>query len=291
VVNGNFEKNNQEEKIVVSAKKGVKRVVKRNGKIYDKISDHIGLIPLVIISPADRDLITEGSDTRRKFLDGVISLSNSLYLNKLITYNKLLQQRNALLKYFFANRKFDSDALAVYDEQLVDLGSFIHQVRIDFLTSFTPIFRKYYQQISRTEEVVDIYYKADFNNANPAQVLENALQKDMQLQYTSVGTHKDDLVFLLNDHAVKKFGSQGQQKSFLTALKLAQFEFIKQESGTVPILLLDDIFDKLDESRVAQIIDMVNDEQFGQLFISDTHPERTEAVIKQTEQSYKIFKL
>lgn len=291
VVNGNFVKNNQDEKIVVSAKKGVKRVVKRNGKIYDRISDHIGLIPLVIISPADRDLITEGSDTRRKFLDGVISLSNSLYLNKLITYNKLLQQRNALLKYFYANRKFDSDALAVYDEQLVDLGSFIHKVRIDFLTSFTPIFRKYYQQISRSEEVVDIYYKADFNDANPAQILKNALQKDMQLQYTSVGTHKDDLVFLLNDHAVKKFGSQGQQKSFLTALKLAQFEFIKQESGTVPILLLDDIFDKLDESRVAQIIDMVNDEQFGQLFISDTHPERTEAVIKQTQQSYKIFKL
>lgn len=291
VVNGNFIKNNQEEKIVVSAKKGVKRVLKRNGKVYDKISDHIGLIPLVIISPADRDLITEGSDTRRKFLDGVISLSNATYLNKLITYNKLLQQRNALLKYFSINRTFDSDGLAVYDEQLADLGGFIHNVRKSFLESFTPIFRKYYQKISRTEELVDIFYKADFNNEDPAQVIKNAQQKDLQLQYTSVGTHKDDLLFLLNDHPVKKYGSQGQQKSFLTALKLAQFEFIKQESGTVPILLLDDIFDKLDESRVAQIIDMVNDEQFGQLFISDTHPERTEAVIKQTEQSYKIFKL
>ncbi|OUS20130.1 DNA recombination protein RecF [Nonlabens dokdonensis] len=291
VVNGNFIKNNQEEKIVVSAKKGVKRVLKRNGKVYDKISDHIGLIPLVIISPADRDLITEGSDTRRKFLDGVISLSNATYLNKLITYNKLLQQRNALLKYFSINRTFDSDGLAVYDEQLADLGGFIHNVRKSFLESFTPIFRKYYQKISRTEELVDIFYKADFNNEDPAQVIKNAQQKDLQLQYTSVGTHKDDLLFLLNDHPVKKYGSQGQQKSFLTALKLAQFEFIKQESGTVPILLLDDIFDKLDASRVAQIINMVNDEQFGQLFISDTHPERTEEVIKQTEQSYKIFKL
>ncbi|AGC77572.1 DNA replication and repair protein RecF [Nonlabens dokdonensis] len=291
VVNGNFIKNDLEEKIVVSAKKGVKRVLKRNGKIYDKISDHIGLIPLVIISPADRDLITEGSDTRRKFLDGVISLSNSVYLNKLITYNKLLQQRNALLKYFYINRTFDSDGLAVYDEQLADLGGSIHETRTAFLQSFTPIFRKYYQQISRTEEVVDIFYKADFTNEDPTQVLKNARQKDLQLQYTSVGTHKDDLLFLLNDHPVKKYGSQGQQKSFLTALKLAQFEFIKQESGTVPILLLDDIFDKLDASRVAQIINMVNDEQFGQLFISDTHPERTEEVIKQTEQSYKIFKL
>lgn len=291
VVNGNFLKNEQEEKVVVSAKKGAKRVVKRNGKIYEKISDHIGLIPLVIISPADRDLITEGSDTRRKFLDGVISLSNQLYLNKLMTYNRLLQQRNSLLKYFSINHKFDSDSLAVYDEQLVALGSYIYKTRNAFLDLFIPIFKKYYLQISRSKEKVSIAYKADFNNAAPAQVFKDAIQKDLQLQYTSVGTHKDDLLFLLDDHAVKKFGSQGQQKSFLTSLKLAQFEFIKQQSGTVPILLLDDIFDKLDESRVAQIIDMVNDDHFGQLFISDTHPERTEAVIKKTEQSYKIFKL
>lgn len=291
VVNGRFDKEGKAENVVVSSKKGAKRIVKRNGKIYDRISEHIGLIPLVIISPADRDLITEGSETRRKFLDGVISLENNVYLNKLIDYNKLVQQRNALLKYFASNRTFDSTALEVYDQQLIQLGSYIHTERARFLETFIPIFKKYYQKISQTEEMVGIYYKSDFNDADPMTVFDKAQQKDMQLQYTSVGTHKDDLVLLLNDYPVKKFGSQGQQKSFLTALKLAQFEFIKQESGTVPILLLDDIFDKLDESRVAQIIDMVNDEQFGQLLISDTHPERTEEVIKRTEQSYKIFNL
>jgi DNA replication and repair protein RecF len=292
VINGKFEKDEKEENVVVSAKRGNKRIAKRNGKIYDKISDHIGLLPLVIISPADRDLIIEGSDTRRKFLDGVISLENNQYLTNLITYNKLLQQRNALLKYFAANRKFDSDALAVYDEQMVQLGRYIHKIRVDFLESFTPIFKNFYAQISRrTDEVVDIYYKSDLNDADPAAVFKAAQQKDLQIQYTTVGTHKDDLLFSLDHHAVKKFGSQGQQKSFLTALKLAQFEFIKNKSGTVPILLLDDIFDKLDEDRVSQLIAMVNDEQFGQLFISDTNRERTEAVIKNVNQSYKMFEL
>lgn len=291
VINGEFSKSENTEKIVVSAKRGAKRVVKRNGKIYDKLSDHIGLIPLVIISPADRDLIIEGSETRRKFLDSVISLENNEYLRKLVQYNKLIQQRNALLKYFQANRTFDRDGLDVYDQQLIPLARYIHKCRQEFLEKFVPIFKKYYQHIAQSDEAVSIYYKSDLNDQDIATVVENALQKDLQLQYSSAGTHKDDLYFLLDDHAVKKYGSQGQQKSFLTALKLAQFEFIKEESGTVPILLLDDIFDKLDESRVAQIISMVNDDHFGQLFISDTHPERTEAVVKEIHQSYKIFKL
>lgn len=291
MLNGKFDKNGREENVIISSKRGAKRLVKRNGKEYDRISEHIGLIPLVIISPADRDLITEGSDTRRRFLDGVISLENKPYLNKLIDYNKLVQQRNALLKYFASNRKFDSAALEVYDLQLSDLGTYIYEQRAQFLEVFIPIFRKYYQKISQTSEEVDIKYKSDLKESDLREALTNAQQKDLQLQYTSVGTHKDDLILLLNGYPVKKFGSQGQQKSFLTSLKLAQFEFIKQQSGTVPILLLDDIFDKLDESRVAQIIDMVNEEQFGQIMISDTHPERTEAVIKRTEQSYKIFNL
>ena len=291
MLNGKFDKNGREENVIISSKRGAKRLVKRNGKEYDRISEHIGLIPLVIISPADRDLITEGSDTRRRFLDGVISLENKPYLNKLIDYNKLVQQRNALLKYFASNRKFDSAALEVYDLQMSELGTYIYEQRAQFLEVFIPIFRKYYQKISQTSEEVDIKYKSDLKESSLREALTNAQQKDMQLQYTSVGTHKDDLILLLNGYPVKKFGSQGQQKSFLTSLKLAQFEFIKQQSGTVPILLLDDIFDKLDESRVAQIIDMVNEEQFGQIMISDTHPERTEAVIMRTEQSYKIFNL
>ncbi|ARN76970.1 DNA recombination protein RecF [Nonlabens spongiae] len=291
MLNGKFDKNGREENVIISSKRGAKRLVKRNGKEYERISEHIGLIPLVIISPADRDLITEGSDTRRRFLDGVISLENNPYLNKLIDYNKLVQQRNALLKYFASNRKFDSAALEVYDLQMSELGTYIYEQRTQFLEVFILIFRKYYQKISQTSEEVSIKYKSDLKELSLREALTNAQQKDMQLQYTSVGTHKDDLILLLNGYPVKKFGSQGQQKSFLTSLKLAQFEFIKQQSGTVPILLLDDIFDKLDESRVAQIIDMVNEEQFGQIMISDTHPERTEEVIKRTEQSYKIFNL
>jgi DNA replication and repair protein RecF len=291
MINGEFIKNNQAEKVVISAKKGAKRVVKRNGKIYDKLSDHIGLIPLVIISPADRDLIIEGSDTRRKFLDSVISLENNVYLRELVTYNKLIQQRNALLKYFNANNTFDRTSLEVYDSQIIPLLISIHTYRAAFLEKFIPIFKEFYTQIAQTNEEVDIYFKSDLNEHAASELLERSLQKDMQLQYTSVGAHKDDLYFLMNGHAIKKFGSQGQQKSFLTALKLAQFEFIKRESGTVPILLLDDVFDKLDAARVSQIIDMVNDEKFGQLFISDTHPERTEEVVKTIHQSYKIFKL
>jgi DNA replication and repair protein RecF len=209
----------------------------------------------------------------------------------LITYNKLLQQRNALLKYFYINRTFDSTALSVYDEQLVDLGSYIHATRTAFLESFTPIFRKYYKQISRSEEVVDIYYKADFNHTDPTQVLKDAQQKDMQLQYTSVGTHKDDLLFLPDDHAVKKFGSQGQQKSFLTALKLAQFEFIKQESGTVPILLLDDIFDKIDDQRVSYLMQLVTNHEFGQIFITDTDPDRVPSIFDSTDVDLKVFEV
>lgn len=291
VISGGFEKNQKVENVVVSAKRGHSRVIKRNGKLYDKISDHIGLIPLVIISPADRDLIIEGSETRRKFLDGVISLSDRTYLNKLIHYNKLVQQRNALLKYFYANRKYDSAAIAVYNAQLSELGDHIYATRVAFMELFTPIFKRFYERISQTNEPVDITYSSQLNGSNALAQFESSLQKDLQLQYTSAGVHKDDLLFLLKEHPIKKYGSQGQQKSFLTALKLAQFEFIKQQSGTVPILLLDDIFDKLDEQRVSQLIGMVNDEQFGQLFISDTHPERTEQVVKEIHQSYKIFKL
>ena len=247
---------------------------------------------MVIISPADRDLIIEGSDTRRKFLDGVLSLEHQSYLTQLISYNRLLAQRNALLKYFAANRKFDSDALAVYDEQMIELGAYIHKSRLEFLKVFTPIFKEFYSKISRSaSENVEITYKSDFLTQEPKQLFEKAQQKDLQMQYSTVGIHKDDLLFILDGFPVKKYGSQGQQKSFLTALKLAQFEFIKQQNGTTPILLLDDIFDKLDENRVSQLIEMVNNDKFGQLFISDTNRERTEEVVKSVHQSYKIFEL
>lgn len=291
VINGDYLKNDSIEKIVVSLKRGQKKVIKRNGKIYDKFSDHIGLLPLVIISPADRDLIIEGSDTRRKFIDSVISQSDKSYLSDLIKYTKVLAQRNALLKYFALNHTFNADTIEVYNSQLTDYGTRIFEKRNAFLKAFIPVFKARYQVISNNKEDVDLVYESDLSEDNLHSLLRNTINKDKALQYTNVGIHKDDLNFNIKEHPIKKFGSQGQQKSFLIALKLAQFDFIKTQSGVNPILLLDDIFDKLDEHRVAQIIKLVNDEQFGQLFISDTHPERTEDVIKQVHQSYEMFKL
>ncbi len=291
VVDGNFTKNKRTEKIIVSLKRGQKKIIKRNGKAYDKFSDHIGFIPLVIISPADRDLIIEGSDTRRKFIDSVISQSDKSYLTAVIAYNKVLSQRNALLKYFALNNTFNGDTLAIYNEQLNTYSKEIFKKRDNFLKVFIPIFKERYEAISQSKEAIDLKYKSDLFDGKLIDLLESNLNKDKALQYTSVGTHKDDLVFLIDDFPIKKFGSQGQQKSFLIALKLAQFDFIKQQSGVSTILLLDDIFDKLDENRVAQIISLVDDDHFGQIFISDTHAERTEAVVKQIHQSYKLFKL
>lgn len=291
VIDGSFEMDDRSEQIVCSLKKNQKKILKRNGRIYEKFSDHVGLIPLVIISPADRDLIIEGSETRRRFMDSVISQSDQIYLQQLIQYQKVLQQRNALLKYFALNQVFETDTLEIYNEQLDALGHQIHQKRKLFIEDFRPIFNQYYGIISQDAESVQLIYESQLEAKSLLELLGENISKDRILQYTSSGIHKDDLLFEIEHHPVKKFGSQGQQKSFLIALKLAQFEFIKKQCGKKPILLFDDIFDKLDEHRVAQIISMVNNDEFGQLFISDTHPERTENVVKQTHQSYKIFNL
>ena len=291
VIDGTFEKNEREEQIIVSAKRGQKKVIKRNNKPYEKFSEHIGFIPTVIISPADRDLIIEGSETRRKFIDGVISQSDNKYLNSLIDYGKILAQRNSLLKYFAANNSFDRDTLSVYDMQLEELGNVLYQKRKAFLETYIPIFQKRYATISNGREEVSITYKSQLEDGDFKKQLEENLQKDMALQYTGVGTHKDDLIFEIEGHPIKKFGSQGQQKSFLIALKLAQFDFIKELSKVSPLLLMDDIFDKLDEHRVAHIVDLVATDELGQLFISDTHGDRTEKVVKSTGQTYKMFYL
>lgn len=291
MLEGHFTKHDKPEKVVVSLKRNQKKVIKRNNKAYDKFSEHIGFIPLVIISPSDSDLIVEGSDTRRKFVDSVISQSNTTYLTQVIAYNKVLAQRNALLKYFAANNTFNATNLEVYNDQLHQLGTQIFEQRQAFLEAFVSVFKQRYKAISQSKEAVDITYKSQLHDASLNTLLGKVINKDRVLQHTSVGVHKDDLVFLINNFPIKKFGSQGQQKSFLIALKLAQFDVIKQQSNVSPILLLDDIFDKLDENRVAQLINLVNHKHFGQLFISDTHAERTENLVKQIHQSYKIFNL
>ena len=291
MIEGEYDVNERKETILCSLKKGQKKTLKRNGKAYEKFSEHIGQFPLVIISPADRDLIVEGSDTRRKFIDGVISQQDKEYLQALISYNKIVSQRNALLKYFALNRTFDALNLQVYNEQLIDLGIKIYEKRKAFLAVFTPIFNKKHQVISGNKENVNLTYKSQLHESTFTELLARNLDKDKVLQYTSVGVHKDDLSFEIDEFSIKKFGSQGQQKSYLIALKLAQFEFIKQQSNVTPILLLDDIFDKLDEHRVAQIVDLVNNDEFGQIFITDTHSDRTEKVLEKTNKEYQIFKL
>ena len=291
VIDGIFEKNEREEQIVCSLKKGQKKILKRNHKPYERFSDHIGFIPLVIISPSDQDLIIDGSETRRKFMDSVISLLDPIYLQQIINYQKIVQQRNALLKYFFVNRTFDNETLEIYNDQLIELGQNIHQKRIEFINQFEPIFNKYHAKITDQAEQVQIKYESQLFENDLKDLFQQNLAKDRAVQYTTVGVHKDDLAFEIHNHPIKKFGSQGQQKSFLIALKLAQFDFIKKQSGVAPILLFDDIFDKLDAHRVAKIVEMVNDQTFGQLFISDTHADRTEEIVKQTLQSYKIFNI
>ncbi len=291
VVDGRYSKDLKEEKIIVSLKKGGKKVIKRNSKSYNRFSDHIGLLPLVIISPVDRDLITEGSDLRRKFIDGVISQNDKIYLDQIIRYNKILFQRNSLLKQFYLSRTFDHDTIEIYDEQLSKIGNLIFNKRKEFLELFTPIFFEKYSIISNNKEKVNLNYKSQLKNHRLQDLLISNIEKDKVLQYTSAGIHKDDIEFLIGNYPIKKFGSQGQQKSFLIALKLAQYEVLKAKSGNSPILLLDDIFDKLDSKRVKQIIKMVNDSNFGQLFISDTDAKRTENVVKSAHDNYEIFKL
>jgi DNA replication and repair protein RecF len=291
VLDGEFEKDSRTEQVVCSMKKGQKKILKRNGKPYDKFSDHYGFIPLVIISPSDRDLITEGSETRRKFVDTVISQLDPHYLQDLIAYQKVIVQRNALLKYFAANRTMDKETLGIYNELLNALAQPIFEKRKKFLADFIPIFNKHHHAITDSAEKVQLVYKSDLTDKNYLELLEEVFDRDRLLQYTSAGIHKDDLSFEIDDHPIKKFGSQGQQKSFLIALKLAQFDFVKKKSGENPILLFDDIFDKLDEFRVGKIVEMVNNEDFGQLFISDTHAARTEEIVKSTHQSYKMFNL
>jgi DNA replication and repair protein RecF len=291
MIEGIYQIDNKTETFVCSLKKGNKKVIKRNGKVFEKFSEHIGNLPLVIISPADRDLIVDGSETRRKFIDNVISQSNTVYLQNLIKYNKVLAQRNSLLKYFAANRTFDALNLSVYNEQLETYGALIFETRKTFLNKFIPIFKKRYKIISSSSETVDLVYKSQLHEQSFNELFAQNIDKDKVLQYTTTGIHKDDLVFELEGYPIKKYGSQGQQKSYLIALKLAQFDFMNMQSNVKPILLLDDIFDKLDDHRVSQLIGLVNNDEFGQLFISDTHRQRTEEVVKKTNQTYKIFQL
>ncbi len=291
LIEGYFQGEAREEQIVCSLKRGQKKVMKCNGKLYERLADHIGKYPMVLISPSDRDLIVEGSETRRKFLDGVISQIDREYLELLLRYNRTLLQRNTLLKQMAERGSFSLENLRFYDELLAPLGQRLYEKRVSFMEVFLPIFSYQYGCISGGKEQVSLQYESRLHERDLSALLLESTDRDWSAQYTTVGIHKDDLLFGIEDFPIKKYGSQGQQKSFLIALKLSQFEILKRSLGITPIVLLDDIFDKLDDSRVTQLVRLVTQEHFGQLFITDTHPERTEEVVKQAGMSYELIEL
>ena len=289
VIQGSFLSNNVNDEIYCGLKRNEKKQFKRNKKEYARLSDHIGLYPLVMVSPSDINLINEGSEVRRKFIDSIISQYNKEYLDHLIKYNKVLSHRNALLKKFAELRYFDVESLENLDVQLVELGNLIYQERKRFLEEFTDFFINYYAFISSSKDIVSLVYDSDLSNNDFGQLLKSSYAKDQSAQYTTVGIHKDDLLFFIGEKSLKKFGSQGQQKSYLLALKLAQFDILKKNKKLTPILLLDDIYDRLDEIRIKQLMELVNGENFGQIFITDTHRDRLAKVLRSVKANYELF--
>ncbi len=291
IIQGSFDRDEEEDQIYCAFQKQKPKLLKRNGKEYQKLSDHVGRYPVVMISPADSALITEGSEDRRKFLNKIISQYNSEYLESVLSYNKALQQRNRLLKDFKTSGRFDVDMLSIWDAQLVRYGNLIHSERNLLVNELIPVFQEYYSLISSGKEMVKLKYRSQLSDGDFAEALMNTVDKDRYLEYTTVGIHKDDLVLEMNDFSVKALGSQGQQKSYLVALKLAKFDYIKRKAGFSPILLLDDIFDKFDAERVEQIIRLVGNHRFGQIFITDTHKDRLQEILTSHNADYKLFKI
>jgi DNA replication and repair protein RecF len=289
VIEGEYESNQETLAIFCGLKRNEKKQFKRNKKEYSRLSDHIGLIPLVMISPDDSELITEGSETRRKFLDGIISQYDKVYLEELLKYNRALAQRNQLLKSFYENRYFDPVALEIYNEQLIEAGNYIFKKRNEFFGQFNPLFNEKYHALAGFDENVSITYCSGLKEKSLDKCLTENLDRDKSAQYTTQGIHKDDLEFLINDGPIKKFGSQGQRKTMLLSLKLAQLELISSIKDCRPMLLLDDIYDKLDESRMMNLLRLVNTEKVGQVFITDTHTARIPELLSALNVPVKTF--
>ncbi len=289
IITGSFNRDDKQEAIACSVKRNQKKQFKRNKKDYQRLADHIGLLPLVMISPYDISIIIEGSEERRKFIDNVISQTDNQYLDELIAYNKLLINRNSLLKTIANTGKYDPTLLEILDEQLVASGSSIFEKRRAFMNEFTAIFNQHYQFISGDAELVSLSYESQLLQNDLAELLKKNIEKDRVLERTTSGIHRDDLQFSIHGMPMKKFGSQGQQKSFLIALKLAQYSFLTQKKGFKPLLLLDDIFDKLDDLRVTKLMQMVSNNNFGQVFITDTSTSRVENIFKDINVPVKLF--
>ena len=288
VVQGNYLTDEGDpEEVYCGLKRRQKKQFKRNKKEYSKLSDHIGLIPLVMVSPADSELILGGSEERRRFMDVVISQYDREYLSALIRYNKAMAQRNTLLK---AEVEPDDELMNVWEEMMASAGEVVFRKRNDFINEFIPTFQSFYSYISQDQEVVNLSYESHAMQGNLLQIIRESRQRDRIMGYSLKGIHKDDLVMQLAEYPIKREGSQGQNKTYLVALKLAQFDFLRRTgSNTTPLLLLDDIFDKLDASRVEQIVKLVSGDKFGQIFITDTNRDHLDKILRKIEGEYKVF--
>lgn len=285
VVQGSFANGTIKESVYCGIKRGQKKQFKRNGKEYERLSEHIGRIPLVVISPSDIALITDGSEERRRFIDSVISQYDKDYLDALIKYMRVIQQRNASLRAGYA----PEDLLQIFDEQLTEYAKPVHEARKSFLERISSLVQQYYTLLSGGTETVSLSYESRLNDQSLSELLQQSREKDRIMQYTTVGVQKDDLGMLINGFPLKKYASQGQQKSFLIALKLAQFDIISEIKQQKPLLLLDDIFEKLDQSRITSLMTMVSQQHFGQIFITDSHPERIAEILREIQATFDHF--
>lgn len=288
---GQFVVKENAEHIVAKVIPRKKKELERNGIPYPRLSEHVGLLPVVMIAPDDTYLVSEGSEARRSFLDNTLSQIDPAYLHQLILYNKLLQQRNALLKQFGESRTYNAAMVEVYNQQMVEPAKVLHESRADFMEQFRPLLQQAYAQISGAAESVDCTYRSKLTDTSFETLLEDAAEKDRVLQRTTVGPHKDDLIFTIAGYPLKRFASQGQLKSFVLAVKLAQYQVLGQEKNTSPILLLDDIFDKLDRQRVQHLLGLLEEQAFGQIFITDTEQDRLAGIIQQTRQDFLIYEI
>ena len=286
MLQGDYIRNAQEESIMAAVKRRTKKQFKRNKKEYGRLSDHIGLIPAVLVSPDDNYLIEDGSDERRRFMDMVISQYDKDYMHAVMRYNQALQSRNALLK---ADIMPEAEMLDIYEIQMAHEADYIYKKRCEFVDEFTPLFKDFYYRISGGREEVGLNYTSHNEQGNLKPLLEECRNRDFAIGYTTRGSHKDDLQMLLDGYPIKRTGSQGQNKSYIVAMKLAQYIYLKKATGVNPILLLDDIFDRLDSSRVENIIKVVSSDDFGQIFITDTNRNYTDSLISKIAAKAAIY--
>ena len=289
LIQGTFQHDDITENLYCAVRNGQKKMFRRNQEEYERLSDHIGLFPVVMIAPTDQELITEGSEMRRKFIDSIISQYDHVHLENLIRYNQALQQRNSWLKMSSASGFTDWNSVTAWDEQLIRYGVPVYDTRTDFMKNFIPVFREIFSFISGSDESADIRFESQLQEETFEALLQSSRSRDIDFQYTTSGIHKDELQFIIRDFPAKKFASQGQQKSFVVALKLAHFSFLTAKGINRPVLLLDDIFDKLDDGRVRRLMEWVSRDGFGQLIITDSHRDRIPAIFNEIGVTVKLF--